>query len=86
VKKEFLAADKDHSGGIDRKELEPLVLRILAATKKIGENFTEEHKKKAVDAVMKAVDEDKNGVLDGKEFGNAMRLAVLAIAGAFKSS
>eukprot|EP00466_Bigelowiella_natans_P014318 jgi/Bigna1/67119/fgenesh1_pg.3_\ len=80
VKAGFADADVDKSGAIDKKELTPIVEKVMAAMAKLGEKFTDEEKRTATDEVMKMVDADKNGTLDMAEFGDAMKLGILALA------
>eukprot|EP00472_Partenskyella_glossopodia_P014443 CAMPEP_0197514728 /NCGR_PEP_ID=MMETSP1318-20131121/75_1 /TAXON_ID=552666 /ORGANISM="Partenskyella glossopodia, Strain RCC365" /LENGTH=116 /DNA_ID=CAMNT_0043062905 /DNA_START=69 /DNA_END=419 /DNA_ORIENTATION=+ len=82
VKAAFAAADTDNSGAIDKKELTPIVTRVMTAMHDMGEKFSETERTDAVDEVMKLIDANHDGTLDVKEFADAMKLAVLAIASA----
>ncbi|GAB5365115.1 hypothetical protein AAMO2058_001029100 [Amorphochlora amoebiformis] len=79
VADEFKRVDKDGSGSIDKKELAPVVKRIVKAMMDMGEKFTPEEKESAVDDVWKVLDADKSGSLDMKEFENALKLGILAV-------
>mmetsp|Transcript_12869 Transcript_12869/g.17787 ORF Transcript_12869/g.17787 Transcript_12869/m.17787 type:complete len:113 (+) Transcript_12869:69-407(+) len=85
VKSGFAEADIDKSGAIDKKELTPIVQKIMDAMMAMGERFTADEKKNAVADVMKIVDEDKNGTLNMAEFADAMKLGVLALASVMAS-
>uniref|UniRef100_A0A7S2TYK8 EF-hand domain-containing protein n=1 Tax=Lotharella oceanica TaxID=641309 RepID=A0A7S2TYK8_9EUKA len=85
VKKGFVAADADKSGSIEAKELAPIVENVMNAMMEIGTEFSKSEKESAVADVMKLVDQNKDGKLDVKEFGDAMKLGVLAIASALAS-
>ena len=57
-------------------------MQVMMAMHDMGENFSETERTDAVDEVMKLIDANHDGTLDVKEFADAMKLAVLAIASA----
>ena len=73
VKDAFETADKDHSGAIDRSELEACMLDVAI---KLGCSKPD---KEAIDKEFLKLDTDKNGTIDFKEFQKFVKKNLLAI-------
>ncbi len=67
VSKAFNATDTDHSGFIDRDELEVALNRMAKDLK------MEKVTKEDVNEYLKKLDKDENGVVDEKEFGKLVQ-------------
>ena len=69
----FETGDKDHSGAIDRSELEACMLDVAV---KLGCSKPD---KEAIDKEFQKWDTDKNGTIDFKEFQKFVKKNLLAI-------
>ena len=73
VKVAFETADKDHSGAIDRSELEACMLDVAV---KLGCSKPD---KEAIDKEFQKLDKDKNGTIDFKKIKKFVKKNLLAI-------